>query len=175
MLSEFHKKRQEHIFNSRPLPVKKTYSIPKKSEKRIAKEKEQKEAGTDIEMDLWFIARRREMKNRCLFCGAKTERDNDDTHRRSIAHLLPKRPLAKGGFPSVRATEHNWIELCHYGNSCHTNFDNGMITWEFLKDSKEWDIISEKLLLVLPQVAEEERKNKLYDKLIRLVYGEKDR
>lgn len=168
------RKRQEQIFNNRPLPDKKNYKIAPKSEKRIAKEAEQKLAGTDSESDMFFKAQRKKMTNRCLFCGNKTMKEDDDKFHFSIAHLLPKRPLDKGGFPSVGTNENNWIELCYYApNSCHTNFDNGMITWEFLKDSKEWDIISEKLLEVLPLVSPEEQKHKLYDKLIKLVYDKK--
>lgn len=146
--------------------------IPRKSEKKLAEDKSLKEAGGDSEMDLFFEAMRRRMKGVCLFCGIESERNNDETYRNSIAHLLPKRDVDKGGFPSVGTNEDNWIELCFYApNSCHTNFDNGVITWELLKDSKEWLIIREKLLNVLPLVAMEERKNKLYSRLNELVYG----
>jgi len=165
------RKRQELILAGRPLKTKEKKPIAKVSEKRKAKLKEQKEAGGDNEMDIFFVSMRKRMKGVCLFCNGKSEKDNNETYRRSIAHLLPKRPVDKGGFPSVSTNEDNWIELCHFNNSCHTNFDSGKITWEFIKDSKEWDIIKEKLLNVLPMVAPEERKNKLYDKLLKLVYG----
>jgi len=148
--------------------------IRKVSNKKAAEIKEHKEFGGDSEMDLFFESMRERMKGVCLFCGLKSERDNDETYRNSIAHLLPKRDVDKGGFPSVGTNEDNWIELCFYApNSCHTNFDAGQITWEFLKDSKEWEIIREKLLNILPVVAMEERKHKLYSKLIELVYGKK--
>jgi len=147
--------------------AKKKKPLAKKSTKRLAEEKAIKEVGSDSELDLFFAAMRKKMTGRCLFCNGKTEKENDDTYRRSIAHLLPK---ASSGFPSVATNDSNWIELCFYQNSCHTNFDNGYITWEFIKDSKEWDVIKEKLLNVLPMVVENERKNKLYDKLIRLAY-----
>lgn len=171
-MSDYLRKRQDFINSGRPLPPKKPYKgLAKVSVKRQQKINEQKLAGTDSEMDLFFDAMRKKMSGRCLFCNQKSERDNDETYRNSIAHLLPKRQIDKGGFPSVGTNEDNWIELCFYNNACHTNFDNGMITWEFLKDSKEWDIIKEKLLVILPLVAMEERKNKLYDKLLKLVYG----
>jgi len=144
--------------------------IAKVSKKRLAEDKAAKEGGTDNEMDKFFSSQRRKMTGRCLFCNGRTNRDNEDTFHFCIAHLLPKRPIDKGGFPSVGTNEDNWIELCFYGNSCHTNFDNGKITWEFLRDSKEWDIIKEKLLNVLPLVAIEERKHKLYSHLEKLVY-----
>lgn len=144
--------------------------IPKKSQKKIAEEKEQKLAGTDSEMDMFFEAMRKRMVGVCFFCGGKTEKDNDETYRRSIAHLYPKRSLNQGGFPSVGTHEENWVELCHYGNSCHQNFDSGMISWEFIKDSKEWLTIRAKLIDIMPFIAPEERKNKLYDRLVKLVY-----
>jgi hypothetical protein len=164
-LSEYQKSRAAHIANGRPLKDKKKYTIPKVSEKRKAKEKEQKEAGSDNTMDLFFKSLRKGMKGKCFFCGGKSQKDNDDNFFFSLAHLLPK-----SGFPSVATMPENVIELCFYGESCHTNFDNGMITWELLKDSKEWDELKERLFTILPQVAESERKNKLYSKLHSLVY-----
>lgn len=167
-LSEYQKKRMEHIMKGRPLPEKKKYTIPNKSEKRKAKEAEQKAKGTDGEMDRFFHSMRKNMTGSCLFCGGKTQKKDDETFHFSLAHLLPK-----AIFPSVATSPDNIIELCFYGESCHTNFDNGIITWEFIKDSKEWDIIKEKLLNVMPMIAEEERKHKLYSKLNNLVYGDK--
>jgi len=167
------KSRQEHIAKGRPLPEKKKHVIAKVSPKRQAKINEQKLSGTDSEMDLFFKSQRKKMRGVCLFCGAKTMKDDDEKFHFSIAHLLPKRPVDKGGFPSVGTHEDNWVELCFWGENCHGNFDTGQITWEFIKDSAEWLIIREKLLTILPLVAEEERKHKLYDKLVNLVYNEK--
>lgn len=139
-----------------------------KSKKKIAEENEQKESGTDEGMDKFFISQRRYMSGKCLFCNQPSFKNNDERFHFSIAHLLPKRPVKKGGFPSVGTNENNWIELCW---NCHTDFDRGMITWEFIFDSKEWKIISEKLHSILPLVAEEERKHKLYSRLTELLYG----
>lgn len=168
-MNDYLKHRREHIEAGRPLPPKKTYYLNRVSPKRQAKLDAQKEANSDSEMDLFFKEMRKRMTGKCLFCGGKTEKRNDEMFRCSIAHLLPKRPVNQGGFPSVGTNEDNWIELCYYGNSCHNQFDNGMITWDFIKDSKEWEIIREKLLIVLVQVAPEEKKHKLYSKLVNLV------
>lgn len=178
---------------SPPLSFKKEKKpIAKQSAKKKAEIAEQKAVGSDSELDKFFDAMIKRCTGKCLFCGGKTtavstefwiddnpnwsQEANDKKHERtiktmkraSVAHLLPKRPIDKGGFPSVGTNENNWIELCW---QCHTSFDNGKITWLTLKDSKEWDIISEKLLAVLPLVAMEERKHKLYSTLIELVYG----
>lgn len=168
--------------------------IPKISAKKKIENALEKEArgGGDGEMDLFFDAMLKRCTGKCLFCNSKTtaidpkfyrddnekwsqeandkkyEREIERMKRASIAHLFPKREINKGGFPSVGTNEDNWIELCW---QCHTSFDTGKITWELLRDSKEWEIIKEKLLNVLPLVVMEERKHKLYDKISNLVYG----
>lgn len=142
---------------------------PKKPLKKVSDKKAEeikaKKASGDSEMDLFFAANRKHMTGRCLFCNADTMKKDDEKFHFSLAHLLPK-----AIFPSVATHPDILIELCFYNNSCHTNFDNGMITWEFIKDSKEWEVIKERLLNILPAVAPEERKNKLYSKLTELVY-----
>lgn len=153
----------EFINAGRPLPEKKKYSIPKISKKRQEKIDEQKKAGGDSELDLFFEQMRKKLRGKCLFCGGATTWKNDDLWRVAVAHLLPKRH-----FKSVATNEDNWVELCW---NCHTDFDNNKITWILLKDSKEWDTLSEKLLNIIPLITQEERKNKLYDKLCQLVYG----
>lgn len=170
---------------------------PKKKLKAVSDKKrladaEEKNKGSDSELDLFFDAMLKKCTGKCLFCNSKTtaidpkfwrddnpkwsEEANDRKHERSveamkrasIAHLLPKREMDKGGFPSVGTHEDNWIELCWH---CHHDFDSNKITWEFIFDSKEGELIKEKLINVLPMVAPEEQKHKLYSKLNHLVYG----
>lgn len=170
--------------------AKKKVPMKKVSDKRAAEIKTAKELGVDGVLDLFFDEMIKRCTGKCLFCNSPTndiklfkienekwsqeanekawQRDIEKMKRIAIAHLLPKRPIEKGGFPSVATNENNWIELCW---SCHTSFDSGKISWMMLKDSKEWDIIKEKLLLVLPAVSMEERKHKLYDRLTQLVYS----
>lgn len=164
-LSEYQKSRLAHIEAGRPEKKKERKPIRKVSVKKQMKIDELKASGGDSEMDIFFHSQRRFMTGRCLFCGGKTEKDNDETFFFSEAHLLPK-----SIFKSVATHPQILIELCFYGNSCHTNFDNGMISWETLRDSKEWDVIAEKLHAILPEVSEEERKNKLYSRLCDLLY-----
>jgi hypothetical protein len=109
---------------------------------------------------------RKQMTGCCLFCGGKSQKKDDETFHFSLAHLLPK-----AIFKSVATHPDNIIELCFYGESCHTNFDNGQITWEFIVDSAEWLFIKEKILNVLPMVSVEERKHKLFSKLEKLVHA----
>ena len=158
--------RRDFIERGRPLKQKKIYSIPKKSEKRKAKEKQEREAGGENEMDVFFDKMRNRMIGRCFFCNGKTEKDNDETYRRSIAHFFPK-----AIFPSIATHPDNWFELCFFGNSCHTNLDNHIITFELLKDSKEWEIIVEKFHELAPLLTDEERAHKFYRNLETLIYA----
>lgn len=149
-----------------PKPKKEKKPLAKIGAKKAARLAAEKEAGTDGAMDKFFISLRPKMKNKCLFCGGKTMKEDDEKFFFSLAHLLPKNL-----FPSVALMPENVIELCFYAPSCHTNFDNGTISWEFIRDSKEWNEISERLYIILPQVAHEERKHKLYSKLENLLYN----
>lgn len=135
---------------------KKVYRIPKVSEKRKQKIAQQKANEGDNGLDLWFEARRKEMTGRCCLCNGKSEKNNDETYRRSIHHLLEKRPAM---FPSVALHEDNWLEVCFWGNACHTNIHSGTITMELLRDSAEWDIIATKFKKIYPFIAENEREN----------------
>lgn len=137
---------------------KKVYRMPAKSAKRLKREAEEKElrGDNDTLKEQWFKARRKEMTGKCQFCGGKTEKHNHMTYKRSVAHLLPKRDNM---FPSIMYNPNNWLELCFYGESCHTNFDNNMITWELLKDSTEWELIVKKFKTLYPFITEEEKKN----------------
>lgn len=165
--------RMDQLKKAREPKPKKVYAgIAKKSAKKIAQEKAEKEAGTDKEMDRWFETRRKELTGLCLFCGGKTERDNDDTYRCSVAHLLEKK---KGRFPSVKTHPENSLELCFYGNSCHTNFDNHMIELSDIKETipKAWEVIISKFLKIYPSISIEERKN-IPDILMKYVPKETD-
>lgn len=167
-MSEYLQQRQKWLKYGKPKEEKPKKGLRKISEKRQKELDAARKAGTDGEMDLFFASMRKRMKGKCLFCGGVTLKEDDDKFHYSIAHLL-----AKSKFKSVATHEKNWIELCHFGNSCHRRFDDGMISWEFIHSSKEWEIISEQLFAVLPQVAIEERKNKLYSKLESLLYNKK--
>ena len=90
------------------------------------------------------------MKGVCSNCGNPSSKKDDEKFHYSIAHILPKRL-----FPSVATHPDNWIELCFWGNSCHTNFDNSIID---LIDMNCFDEIIEKFIKIYPDVAEEERR-----------------
>ena len=102
------------------------------------------------ELDRWFKERRKEMTGACQHCGGKSCRDNDQYYKFSIAHLLPK-----SFFKSISTHPDNWIELCHFGKSCHTNLDNHMID---LMELNCFDTVIEKFVRMYPSIAPEEKR-----------------
>lgn len=73
----------------------------------------------DNELETWFKDRRKELTGVCQNCGGKTCKDDDKFYKFSIAHIL-----VKSRFKSVRTHKDNFIELCFWGNSCHSTMDN---------------------------------------------------
>lgn len=152
-MSDYLKKRFEHMLAGKPLPEKKKPKpISKKSPKRIAKEAEQKEAlgGEPTEKELWFQERRKEMTGRCWHCGGKSCKDSDEFFRHSCCHILPK-----AYFPSIALHEFNFIELCFWKNNCHGNMDNKTLD---LIDMNCWNTIVERFLIMYPAIDKKEHR-----------------
>lgn len=101
------------------------------------------------ELDRWFKERQKEMTGRCVNCNGKTEAHTKH-FKCSIAHILPK-----AYFKSVATHPDNWLELCFYGNSCHTNYDNKMLD---LIEMNCFDTIIQKFVKMYPSIAQEERR-----------------
>jgi hypothetical protein len=127
--------------------LKKNYSIPKVSAKKKLEIETNK--GGKSELDKWFEARRKEMIGVCANCGGVTNKNDDKYYRFNIAHILPK---AK--FKSVATHQLNFMELCFFGNSCHSLVDN--------KDgwgkTKCFDEVKRRFEIMLPLIADEELK-----------------
>lgn len=100
-------------------------------------------------LDRWFRDRQKEMTGRCMNCGGKTEA-HTKLYKCSIGHILPK-----AYFKSVATHSENWLELCFYGNSCHTNYDNKMID---LIDLNCFDKVIQKFTKIYPFIAPEEKR-----------------
>lgn len=162
-MAYWEERRHQKIFG-KAKEEKEVYRIPKKGVKKLAEEAKEKEDGTDAAMDKWFEDGRPLMTGVCLFCGGKTEKDNDKTYRCSQAHLFAKR---KPEYPSIKLHPENRIELCFFGNACHTNFDTHMITFEDIKyqTPEAWKVIVEKTKILYPCMTEKE-KNKVPEILL---------
>jgi hypothetical protein len=101
------------------------------------------------ELDRWFKQMQKRMTGKCMNCGGKTEAFTKN-YKCSIAHILPK-----AYFKSVATNDENWLELCFYGNSCHTNYDNKMLD---LIEMNCFDTIIQKFTKMYPHIAPEEKR-----------------
>lgn len=164
-MSDYLNQRQQHIFNDRPLPEKKSYKIKPISDKRAAKLKQQKDqlAGDETEKEKWFKARRKEMTGTCQCgCGQKSQKNDDLYFRNSICHVFPKRIFESVMYHPVNRVERAWI------GGCHNNMDDGsMDKWPLFAD---WDDIKERFRALSPLLTDEERATKFYSHLESLIY-----
>lgn len=162
-MSDYLKQRMEFINAGRPLKEKKRYVIPKVSPKRQKQLKEQKQAGGDSDMDLFFQRTRKYMVGTCQCGCAKPTQKNDDTfYRHCIAHIFPKRL-----FKSIATNPLNWVERAFWGG-CHSVMDDtSMDKWVNMAD---FDDIKEKFHQLAPLLTDEERATKFYAHLERLIY-----
>lgn len=90
------------------------------------------------------------MTGRCRHCGEKTCRDSDAYFKCSIAHILPK-----AYFRSVATHPLNWIELCFWNRSCHTNYDNHSLD---ISELNCYDEVIEKFVAMYPAIDPKERR-----------------
>lgn len=158
---DYHWKQASTDIDKRSMAVKAQEKINSRiqSSPPIIKEKnsiDEQGGKTKTKMELFFELIRPRMINRCLLCGGKTEKHNDKTYIRSIAHLYAKK---KSAFPSIATHEDNWIELCFWSPACHTNFDNGMISFEYIKREipDAWNVIIRKSKILFPLMTQQEQ------------------
>jgi hypothetical protein len=146
---------------------KKVYRIPRLSEKKKEELKEDKikRVAGGNEMDRWFANRRKEMIGICSHCGDKSCKNSDQYYKFSIAHILPKNL-----FKSVKTHPLNWVELCFWNKSCHTNYDNKILD---ITEFNCFNEVIEKFISIYPSIAPKERKY-IPDFLLQYVKNEKD-
>ena len=115
------------------------------------KERVSDKAEASAELERWFLDRRKEMIGVCVNCGRPSCKNDDKYYKFSLAHLLPKAYVK-----SVATHPSNFLELCFWGdNSCHTNFDNGMLD---LTQMNCWDEIVRKFQEMYPSISREEKR-----------------
>ncbi len=101
------------------------------------------------ELQRWFEDKHREMAGFCKHCNGKTQKGYPN-FRNSIAHILPK-----AYFKSVATHPLNWIELCFYNKSCHTNLDQMSLD---LIELNCFDEVVQKFVAMYPSIAVNERR-----------------
>jgi hypothetical protein len=102
----------------------------------------------------------------CASCGEPTSKKEQQYFRHSIAHIFPKKL-----FKSIMYHPLNWIELCFWNNSCHSNFDNGGIDgWPHLKC---WNEIRRRFFILEACMSPQEKSLKFFSSLKELIlkYG----
>lgn len=135
----------------KPPKEKKVYRIPKKSEKKIKEEADEKErlGGDDSQLVKWYKGRMKQLTGRCAETGLVTETKIYQYAIMSICHLLPKRLC-----PSVMYHPLNWIEL---NVDVHYKFDNSK--WEEIEKWGCYETIRDRLIMVYPDLDPSERRH----------------
>lgn len=132
---------------------KKIYTIAKKSAKRIAAEKAEKEArgDNDTELQRWFKSKIKISSGHCAECGCKVEKNIFQYAVMTVAHLLPKRDNC---CPSAKTHPLNFIILCP---DHHDMFDRA--SWDEKELMGCWETVRDRLMFVYPDLAEEEKRH----------------
>jgi hypothetical protein len=130
---------------------KKVYYIPKKSTKKIAAEKAEKESRGNSETDLqkWYNYIMKNEEPICWETGDPINKNDQLGWHGSIAHILPKKK-----FDSVKTHPLNYVILKMWGG-VHGNFDNN---WKKAQTMKVWPIVVERFKEIYPDIAQKERK-----------------
>jgi hypothetical protein len=127
-----------------------SYIIPKVSEKRKRQMKVWEQEDSDDKLQQWFEVVRLQLTGKCRHCGNPSCKESDEYYKFSIAHILPK-----AYFPSVATHPDNFVELCFWGNSCHTQMDNNILD---MIDMACFDEIITKFQRIYPFIAKEEKR-----------------
>lgn len=149
-------------------PPKERQPIARQSEKKKKELAEEKKNRSDEDplKEQWFKARRKDMVGTCQCgCGQASRKKDDLYFRHSAAHVFPKRD-----FESVMYHPLNFVERAFWGG-CHSNMDDtSMDKWPNMAD---WEDIKGKFHALAPLLTDEERANKFYNHLEKLVYSKK--
>ena len=132
--------------------------MKKFSDKKLAEMKEQKDENGDTELVRFFKSAMKRMTGHCANCFLRTETQVYSAAIFSICHILDKRETM---CPSVRTHPCNWIELCP---SCHQEFDTppfekDKTLWDKRQEMGIWEVVRDRLIMVYPNLAEEERRH----------------
>ncbi len=169
-MNEYMKQRLQQKQYGKPAKEKKPYYLPKKSAKKIAEEKAEKENKSGETLDAWFEKGMIEYDPICMECGFSAmwlKEPQEDTKkaeayklmwRAAQAHVLPKKK--RFGFPSIATHPENRIILLpSWGGhfcGCHGFYDSN---WYNASTMKIWPLVVEKFKRLYPFIAEPERKN----------------
>lgn len=143
----------------------KTYVIPKKSAKKIAQEKREKESripDEDTELQKWYAKIMQEEEGKCWETGQKINKQDKLGWHGSIAHVLDK-----ANYPSVKTHPLNYMILSMWGGT-HGQYDS---SWENASKMKVWSYAIKVINLLYPLLKQEE-KRRLPDVIIQEIKPE---
>lgn len=139
----------------------KVYHIPKQSIKKKKEVLENK--GVDSDLDIWFNVVRKKLTGYCQCgCGEKSSKNDDKYFKHSCSHLFPKRI-----FKSIQFHPDNFVERAFWGG-CHSVMDDTSI--ERWVNFDDWEVIKHKFHLLSPLIPQQEKSNKFYTILEKLVH-----
>lgn len=172
-MSEYMKKRMQHILSDRPLPEKKKYKLKPVSDKRAAKiaAAKKERGGEETEQEKWYRVIMENETPRCWetgeWIGKPDKQKLIDDHPEwddaeveaafkkaqfgwhgSIAHVLPK-----SDYPSVATHPQNYMILKMWGGT-HGQYD---ASWEKAAQMKVWPQAVKIINLLYPILTKQEK------------------
>lgn len=153
MLSPYMQKRQGMKMGTEKTSQQEKDSRPKKPLAKVSEKTRGVRVDTVLqaEIEAAFLKFHSAMTGKCIECGGKSCKGDPKYWKHSAAHVFPKKL-----FKSIAAHPLNFIELCFFGQSCHTNYDNKMTEPQ---EMKIWPLLVERFLILYPLMAKEERKH----------------
>ena len=138
--------------------------IAKKSAKKIANEKKERELlnGDSTELQKWYANIMRKEEGRCWETRERIDKNDTLGWHGSIAHILPK-----SDFPSVETHPMNYMILKMWGGA-HGQYDS---SWENASKMKVWGHACKVFNILYPLLSQEE-KRKLPDIIIQEIKPE---
>lgn len=144
------KPKEKKVYRLKPMSDKKKKELEEGKETTANEKSLKPSVSGNAELTRWFTDRRAEMTGICLHCGGKSCKTSDQYFKFSIAHILPKNI-----FKSVKTHPLNWIELCFWSPSCHTNYDNKTLD---IIDLNCFDTVIKRFVAMYPDISAKERK-----------------
>lgn len=120
----------------------------KNKTRQLIKVQDNSAASWQIELNEWYKERGKELTGFCAHCGGRSCKGNKKYERYSICHILEKSKVK-----SVATHPLNFIELCFFGMSCHTQMDNKMLPMD---EMKCWSEIVYRFKQMYPFIAPKE-------------------
>lgn len=149
--------RRNQKLNGKPEKPKKAYSIPKKSAKKLAQEKENKRSGGKSELQKWYDKIMKTEDKQCWNCGQSLSNYNNEDWHACIAHVIPK-----STFPSVSTHPLNYMILGKWCN-CHGTYDSN---WEAAQKMPIFKEALDRFIMISPDIRETHKLPSVFQQIL---------